>query len=214
MLFQRPIIEGTVRRCEQRGVKVQIYFDTNIYRFVRATAEVSLIRELLEAYGCVVTASSENLFETLAIQSPKERSAELDVLVRVARRFIGKPISWLHAAELKNELRSRRPSWVRKVLSSQAEKRIRAFLRGHLEKWEMVRRGQLPPADAWAEYSHDAEKGIRTQRQFQKMIREFRSLSNVSVSLQSRFGQISEWDTSDPEIFWRVDGLMIWYNAI
>jgi hypothetical protein len=54
---------------------VQIYFDTNIYRFVRATGEVSLMRELLEAYGCGVTASSGNLFETLSIQSAKERSA-------------------------------------------------------------------------------------------------------------------------------------------
>jgi hypothetical protein len=78
----------------------------------------------------------------------------------------------------------------------------------------MVREGQLPPADAYALYSDDAEKGILTQRQFQKTIRESRSLNNVTFSLQNPSGQISDFDTSDPEVFWRFDGLMVWYNAI
>lgn len=193
---------------------VQIYFDTNVYRFVRTTSEVSLMRELLEAHGCVLTASSGNLFETLAIQSAKERRAEIDVLVRVAHQFTRKPISWFHAVELRNELRSRRPSWMRKVLSSQAEKQVRALLLGHSDNWRMACEGQFPPADAYACYSADAEKGILSQRQFQKAIREFRSLNNVSFSLQSPSGRISECDTADPEVFWRVDGLMAWYNAI
>jgi hypothetical protein len=193
---------------------VQIYFDTNVYRFVHAAGEVSLMRELLEAYGCTLTASGGNVFETLAIQSAKERRAELDVLVQVARRFTRQPSSWLHSVELKNELRCRRPSWIRRVLSSQTEKRVQALLRGHLRIWEMVRGGQLPPADAYALYRDDAEKGILTQRQFQKTIREFRSFNNVSVSLQDSSGKISDVDPSDPEIFWRLDGLMVWYKAI
>jgi hypothetical protein len=78
----------------------------------------------------------------------------------------------------------------------------------------MVREGQLPPADAYALYSEDAEKGIFAQRHFQKTIRELRSPNNVSFSLHSPSGQISECDTTDPEVFWRVDGLMAWYNAI
>src|ERR1039458_8027752 len=140
------------------------------------------MRELLEAYGCILMASGGNLFETLAIQSAKERRAELDVLVQVARRFTRQPSSWLHAVELKNELRSKRRSWIRKVLSSQTEKRVRALLRRRLEIWDMVREGQLPSADAYALYSDAAEKGTLTQRQFQKTIREFYSLNNVSLS--------------------------------
>jgi hypothetical protein len=69
----------------------------------------------------------------------------------------------------------------------------------------MVRRGELPPADTYALYRDDAEKGVQTQRQFQKTIREFRALNNVSCFLQDPSGQISEWDSSDPEIFWRVE---------
>jgi hypothetical protein len=62
--------------------------------------------------------------------------------------------------------------------------------------------------------SDAAEKGVLTQRQFQKTIREFHSLNNVSLSLHYPSGQTSDLDPSDPEIFWRIDGLMVWYNAI
>lgn len=90
---------------------------------------------------------------------------------------------------------------------------MRELLAGHAELWASARGHKLPPSDAYAQYSEDAERGILEQRQFQKTLRELR-LHKTSLSLQNPSGQVCEVDVSDPEMFWRVDGLTVWYNAI
>lgn len=191
----------------------RVYFDTNVYRFVGAVGEVSLMRELLDASECTLVASSGNLFETFAIQSERERHAEIDVLVRLARRFTRKPSSWLHALEMRNEIRLRRPAWTRRLLSSREEKQIRALLRGHSQNWEEARSGQLPPADAYSMYRRDVEAGTATQKHFQKTVRGLRSRNKADFSIVTPHGQI-DFDPADPEVFWRIEGLQVWYNAI
>ena len=78
----------------------------------------------------------------------------------------------------------------------------------------MTCEGRLPSADAYARYSADAEHAIVTQRQFQKELREIRSLNSVSISVQNPLSQAVECNLADPEVFWRVESLVVWYNAI
>jgi hypothetical protein len=50
---------------------MRLYFDTNVYRFIRATKETAQVERLLGAQDCILMASSGNLFETYAITSPE-----------------------------------------------------------------------------------------------------------------------------------------------
>jgi hypothetical protein len=190
---------------------MQVYFDTNVYRLVRARDEVFRMQELLRDYDCTLTASSGNLFETLAISTRTERLAELQTLVTVAHAFERYPESWLHAAELRAELRRRRPSWMRTVRFTRRE---REFLKHHADQWERARRLEVPPPHAYARYRRDAEAGTLNQREFQKVLRDRFLENEISFSLLSPEGQIEDLDVSDPELFWRLDGLMVWFNAI
>ena len=69
---------------------MRLYFDTNVYRFISEKDELSFMRELLDTYGCVLVASSSNLFETLAIKKAEDRRMELNTLVCLAHRYTQK----------------------------------------------------------------------------------------------------------------------------
>jgi hypothetical protein len=49
--------------------------------------------DILRTLGCVLTASDTNVFEAFAIQSAEERRGELDVIVRLAGKFVREPMS-------------------------------------------------------------------------------------------------------------------------
>ena len=137
--------------------EMKIYFDTNVYRLIRARNELRPMRKLLKAHKCTLTASSGNLFETFAIMASDEAHAELEVLTRLADKLEARPQSWLHAVELRNELRCLRPTWLRSVASTRQSQR---FLRAHCELWETARRRVLPPSHAYQQYRADVERGI------------------------------------------------------
>ena len=190
--------------------RLQIYFDSNVYRFIRARDEVRRMQDLLASFSCVIEASASNLFETFAISSIAEQRAEVETLVQLAERFEERPISLLHADELLAELRRKRPGWVRRVNFT---RKIKDFLRGHLDSWRAARTLDLPPPDAYAQYRRDSEAGILNQRQLQKLLRaEADNLSNSGLICPD--GQILRIDKSDPEVSWRAEGLTVWYAAI
>jgi hypothetical protein len=62
----------------------RLYFDTNIYRFIRATSETAAVARVLTGHDCILIASSGNLFETYAIQSHDDRGRELKVIAALA----------------------------------------------------------------------------------------------------------------------------------
>jgi len=193
---------------------VNIYFDTNVYRFIGQQKEAPAVRRLLKAYQSIVTASAGNLFETFAITSSTERSNELEVITRVAQRFTPKPASWLHAIELRNELRAKRPSWIRRITTASDMRRVRQFLRSHNDLWNIaLEQRPLEPHD-YSIYHDDAEGGISAQREFQKSLRDRRSELETAFFIKDALGQASRVNVSDPEVYWRVTGLMVWYNAI
>ena len=100
------------------------------------------MRTLFGAYGCTLEASASNLFETFAIPLVSNQRAEIETLVLLADEFERQPISWLHAVELRNELRQKRPTWIRPISFTRNAKKL---LRGHMEVWREANAFNLPP---------------------------------------------------------------------
>jgi len=185
---------------DENWVPLQIYFDTNVYRFIRASDEAEKVQRVLGTNRCEVCASSGNLFETFAIPIESERIAEIETLVQIANRFEERPISWLHAAELRAELRRKRPTWIRQVRFTQKGK---LFLRGHFEIWKAACDLNLPSSSAYSRYRIDAEPGVENVRHFQKHLRS-RAQSDVDYGLIGPDGQVIRVDMSDPDVYWRL----------
>lgn len=189
---------------------VSVYFDTDVYRFARERGETQEIRRLLESTGIVLVLSSGNIFETLAIESERERSAEADAIVDLCPKFEEKPESWQHAQELIYELRRKRQDWIRPVryLSS-----VRRYLDGHSALWGILRRCEWPDPQAYAAFRRDFERGVANNRDFQKLLRSLRAQKG-DYAISGPLGNLGNVDISNPEVFWRVDGLMAWYDAV
>jgi len=192
-------------------METHIYFDTNIYSFVKSCNELHSMHKMLKAYNCKLTASSGNLFEVYAIPSPEEARSELKVITFLADNFEQKPQSWYHAYEFRNEIRRLRPQWIKPIVFN---KQIRHCLSGHKELWTTAKCLKLPPSHTYKQYRKDAEQGISNHRYFQKMFRTKRIHQYSQSSLYTPSGGVLPINTDDPEIFWRIEGLIVWYNAI
>jgi hypothetical protein len=195
---------------EPARLVIRLYFDTNIYRFIRATNEIDQVAALLDTRDCMLLASSGNLFETYAITPPKERSKELSVLVTLADDYESHPESWFHALELRREIKRLRPKWLRAVSS---KRRLREFLQGHRERWKEAQRGMMPGPDAYDIFRRDSERGVNNIRDTQKSLRQGLRES-TGFTLYGPWGDPMPVAMDDPEVFWRLDCLQVWYNAI
>jgi len=89
---------------------------------------------------------------------------------------------------------------------------MQAHLRAHSETWIRASHVDLRASADYAQYSHDFEAGVRMQRGFQKTFSVWRN--NAQTWQMDGLGNAREWDHTDPEVFWRVVGLQVWYNAI
>lgn len=189
----------------------RLYFDTNVYRLIRATKETARLARLLAAQDCILIASSGNLFETYAIASPEERQEELAMLVATADEFESHPESWLHALELRREIKRLRPQWLRAVVS---KRRLRGFLQAHRARWEEARRGTMPDPDAYSVFRRDFEGGVSHTRQAQQELRQELRKGSTEFTLVTPHGDTLPVAAGDPEIYWRYECLQVWYNAI
>jgi hypothetical protein len=87
-------------------------------------------------------------------------------------------------------------------------------VRRHLVQWDEAKKGVLPDARKFAVYRQSAEAGIQAQRQFQKEIRT-RRLKQINEFLVAGGSTLPLLvDLNDPEVYWRVDCMMAWHNAI
>lgn len=190
----------------------QLYFDTNIYSFIGAANESAQIAKLLAAHQCVLVASSGNLFETFAIESPDLRQQEISLLVELADVFESHPDSWLHALELRREIKRLRPKWLRSVVY---KRHVSDFLRSHQELWHLAKQAIMPElGSTYAAYKRDFEDGVRNHRNVQKEIRRSLVTRQGDFALVSPNDSVLKVDLDDPEVFWRVECLQTWYAAI
>ena len=192
----------------------RLYFDTNIYRFIRATSETATVARVLTQHDCLLTASSGNLFETYAIQSHDDRRQELDVIVALADEYEDHPVSWLHALELRREIKRLRPKWLRVIVNNRAIRGIRDFLQAHRAQWEEAQEGIMPDPDSYAVYRRDCEGGVQRGRNFQKNLRRELPDPELRVTLTTPAVTALPVDMTNPEVYWRVESLQSWYNAI
>ena len=195
---------------------MKLYFDTNIYNFIAACDESHTVRRFLDSSGHKVQASSGNLFEIYAIPDSSTRRTEISTVVTVASSFEPKPQSWLHAYEVRREIGRCRPHWLKRISFT---KQAQQLLKGHLQTWQEARTLNLPPAHAYAIYQRDFEGGISGQRQFQKTLREHRlrgrsALQLLQLTKPTETAVVSDADFRDPEMYWRADCLMAWYQAL
>lgn len=190
---------------------MKAYFDTNVYRFIREKRETDAVRKVLQRCACELEASSLNLFETYAIKHPSERLAELEVIVSIADAFEARPVPWKQAIELHGELRRLRPSWMQ---AAPRTRNIRRFLHAHVERWHLAQLRQLPAAEEYAAYSRPAEAGIRGQGTIQRSLRQIGTCHDTLVQLVGPDGTPRPVDLANPEVYWRAEGMAVWYNAI
>jgi hypothetical protein len=190
---------------------VRLYFDTNIYSFIRARNELAQVARLLVAHSCTLIASQGNLFEMYAIESPDQQQQEVRVLVELADEFESYPESWRHAVELRRELKRLRPKWLSPV---PPKRRVRELLKAHRESWQQAKLGILPGREPYAAYKRDFEEGVSHSRHSQKELRQDVLNRQSDFALVSPDGAVFPVDVTDPEVYWRVDCLQVWYNAI
>jgi hypothetical protein len=187
-----------------------IYFDTNVYRFLREKDEGSALRRLIQRHSCRLIASSENLFETLAIADSLERRIEVGCLTEFATAYETKPVSFFHALEVRQELKRLRRSWLEPM---PFEGSIRKQLRSNELHWTLARQMKLPDPQAYSAYRRDAERGVKQLRDSQRSMRQV-VREGSDLMLQGPDGEGSVLDLQDAESFWRVESLAVWFQAI
>jgi hypothetical protein len=190
---------------------MRIYFDTNVYSTLYKTGGVQIVRRGLASKGFQVVASDVNLIEMYAIPDEAERKAEISALTRIAGEYLRAPKSWGQAREVRNEIGRTHPEWVRRFGPTRD---VRWFLKQHREYWTEARRGDLPPAAAFARYRRDAEQGTLQSRSFQKEVRSARLEDAKQLVVTSVGSSYVGAAADDPEIFWRVLALGVWHSAL
>jgi len=192
-------------------VIVKVYFDTNIYRFITERDEIHRVAMQLNQSGCRLLASAGNLLETYAIKSLTIRSQELEAIIRLGNQFQDHPESYLHALEVRREIKRLRPRWIN---IAPRRKKERFYLKNHLALWVQARARVLPSATAFAAYSRDAEQGIASIQETQKDLRTSLHTAPSDFQLLTPDGQTFSVNLDDPELYWRVEGLLAWHHAI
>jgi len=191
-----------------------IYFDTNVYRHVKACNEVSDLKHLLRSNSVTLIASSTNLIETFAISLASERDEELRSLTQLASKFESQPQSWNQALELRSAIGRYRRQWLRPIAF---EKRVRFFLQQHRAKWHAACQGEYPDAASYQQFHRNFEYGIKLHNNFQRTIRSGK-LNGDSLPLdadtQSTIINGKPLTLRDPEVFWRIESLLSWSAAI
>lgn len=190
---------------------MNLYFDTNVYRFITERGEASQVAALFDRYGCRLAVSAGNLFETYAVGSSSDRAKEMKTIARLGRDYSPQPESYLHALEVQREIRRLRRQWINPVPH---KREIRTLLKGHQDLWTRVLNGELPSSSDFASYSDDAEQGIATARCFQKDLRALFLDPARDFELRTPSGHTVSVNVEDPEVFWRFEGLSVWYEAI
>ena len=190
---------------------MKLYFDTNIYRFITEHGETRRVAAQLRQYGCRLSVSAGNLFETYSVKSLAIRAREMETIIQLGNNYQPTPAPYLHALEVRREIKRLRPRWIDPVPRRRME---RFFLKSHLEIWTQAKAGHLPPATAFEGYNRDAEQGITFVRQTQKDLRASLLKLPNDFRILTPAGQIVPVDVEDPEVHWRVEGLLAWHQAI
>jgi len=190
---------------------MNLYFDTNIYRYITELEETSQVAEILRQHNCHLCVSAGNLFETYALKSFALQAKEMSSIVKLGSFFQSPPESYLHALEVRREIKRLRPKWIEPVPRRRKE---RDFLKNHLELWKQAKRGQRPRPFAYEAYRRVAEQGIESVRQTQKHLRSSLLDDPTGYGLISSKGDHFPLDMENPEVFWRVNGLVAWQQAI
>ena len=120
------------------------------------------------------------------------------------------PESYLHARELGYEIKRLRPKWIHSVPFTS---RVRQFLGTHREHWQRAKAGVNPSPADYVDYTRDHEDGITQKRRTQKGLRTAAGGGSDFV-LMDLSGATIPVDITDPGMFWRVEGLQVWHNAI
>ncbi len=194
---------------------MNLYLDTNVIDFIAATGESQVVHEYLKSNRHTVQASETVLTEIQAIPKSDIRWQQIRALITVATSYEKKPQSWHLAQEVLWEIRRLRREWVKPVAFNKKEKQL---LKLHQEEWHDARCMRLVSREAFAQYQRDAERGIRRNRQFQKVVRESRinpKAGSIFIARESNTGILPlQVDIRDREVSWRVDCLTTWHNAI
>jgi hypothetical protein len=198
---------------------MKLYCDTNIYDFISDKQEAQTVRNFLDANGFEVQASSTNVMETYAISDKELCKQQLKTLSTVATSLEAKPQSWWQAKELLSEIKRVNPHWLRQPASHKLILEEKNFLKGHLSEWERVINLNIPSKFATSAFRKDFKSGVAKSTFSQKTLRQ-RLLKNeldLRLNFQSKDGKITELSEGkylEPDLFWRVDCLLIWFEAI
>lgn len=190
---------------------MKLYFDTNIYRFISERNETRHVSDLLKRYRCRLTVSAGNLLETYAVKSFDSRAREMNTVVQLANIYDAYPESYLHALEVRREIRRLRRRW---LVPAPARRKERAFLKNHEARWIEAKSGSLPSSAAFEVYNRDAEHGIARIRRAQKEVRASMQKFPSGFEVKDPFGNTIPVNLDDPEVYWKVEGLLAWHSAV
>jgi hypothetical protein len=193
---------------------LKIYFDTNVYRHITQCGESEHIRSLASTSGAEIIASNSNVMETFAISDYSLRTAEIKTLTNTATTFTNYPQSWYQALEVKQSIQRHRRQWLRPVAYDRTAKKL---LQKQREIWTNICHGILPDAYSLGAFRRDFETGAAYLVGTQKGLRQNRLRNEMKYMLKAvgiDIDLMTELDLSKPEVFWRADCLMVWFNAI
>lgn len=198
---------------------MKLYFDSNIYGFISEKREDRAVRQFLDENEHTIEASSDNLFEMYHIPDREKCKQALQTLTTVATHFESKPQSWHQAQEVLNEIKKHRSYWFRQPASPKLIEQEKEFLRGHRENWGRAKELYIPEKSISAPYRMDYEAGVVNSRNVQKTLKQ-RLMENdinlafVSFTKSGDVDRVIADDMLDPEIFWRINNLLAWFEAI
>jgi hypothetical protein len=190
---------------------VNVYFDTNIYRFITERNEIRQVAELLRQFECRLSVSTLNLLETFAVKSLTDRSREMETMIRLGNDYPPTPESYLHALEVRREVKRLRPRWLNRGPRRGMEL---SHLRNHRAVWAAAKAGRLPSAFEFEPYSVVAERGIASVREIQKYERKSVHDGFNILLMRTPDGSAVTHDFEDPEFYWRFQGLNVWFEAV
>ena len=193
---------------------MKLYFDTNIYRFITERDEAIQVAALLEKFACRLTVSAGNLFETWAMDPALDPAREIATITKLGNSYLSPPESYLHALEVRFEVKRIRRPWINPFPLKREIRKIGVLLDGHKEHWTRALTGDLPPATAFNLYKISAEQGIDGASRFQKDVRADFLDPSRTFELQTPGGATISINLHDPDVFWRFQGLSVWYEAL
>ena len=191
---------------------MRVYFDTNLYRYISSLQEEEVVRDFLRLNGLSLFCSLENLLETVAIENDTLRNHELTTLTSLAIPEL-QPEALSHSKEMRTAIGKYRPLWLRNPRYNEIEK-YRKTVNGYKTLWDDC--SQAYPRDRTVYKSHKEqvmEVAIARQREVHTALRDHFSDDRV-WTLKIPGGQQVEIDMNDPEEYWRINNLQVWFDAV